>query len=305
MLTTNQNLQQGRYRIVNQLGQNGTGTGYEAFDNVLGANVLLKEIRDNSGKVTTPAQLEARKLSFAKKAKALTEMNHESLLLVKDFFSEIDHHYLVTEFAEGNSLSELLEKNKKPFALADVSNWADGLLDALNYLHTLTPPVIHGEVKPHNVRLSANGRVKLHVFNLVKSADEINAAMANQTFDAAVLPYLPLEQIWQGLDAASKKVILTNYDDKSEKILEQPADARSDVFSLAATLYHLLTARIPADALTRSIDILEGKADPLKSPTLLNPDVPQEVSEVLMKAMEIKRENRFSSAVIMKQVLRA
>jgi hypothetical protein len=304
MLTTNQNLQQGRYRIVNQLGQNGTGTGYEAFDNVLGANVLLKEIRDNLGKVTTPAQLEGRKMSFAKKAKALAEMQHEALLLVRDFFSEIDHHYLVAEFIEGNTLHELLEKNKKPFSLVEVSNWADSLLDALNYLHTLTPPVMHGEVKPHNIRLAANGKVKLHVFNLVKSTDEINAAMANQTFDAAVLPYLPLEQIWQGLDAASKKVILTNYDDKSEKILEQPADARSDVFSLAATLYHLLTARIPADALTRSIDILEGKTDPLQSPSELNPSIPNEVSEVLLKALEIKRENRFSSAVIMRQVLR-
>lgn len=303
MLTTNQNLQQERYRIVGQLGQTDAGASYEAFDNTLGTNVLLKEIRDNLGKVTTPAQLEARKMSFAKRARTLTEMKHESLLAVKDFFSEIDHHYLVTEFTGGNTLGELFEKNKNPFPLADVSNWADSLLDALNYLHTLTPPVIHGEVKPQNITLSADGKVKLLVFNLVKSADEINAA-ASRTFDAAVLPYLPLEQIWQGLDAASKKVILTNYDDKSERVLEQPADARSDVFTLAATIYHLLTARIPADALTRSIDILEGKADPLQSPTLINPSVPKEISEVLMKALEIKRENRFSSAVIMRQVLR-
>lgn len=304
MLTTNQILQQGRYRIVNQLGQNGTGVGYEAFDTVLNANVLLKEIRDNLSKVTTPAQLEARKINFAKKAKVLTEMKHQSLLLVKDFFSEIDHHYLVTEFFDGNSLGELLEKHRKPFSLTDISNWADSLLDALNYLHTLTPQIIHGEVKPQNVRLSPNGKIKLLVFNLAKSTDEMNAEAANQTFDAAVLPYLPLEQIWEGLDTASKKVILTNYDDKSEKILEQQPDPRSDVYALAATLYHLLTARIPADALTRSIDILEGKADPLQSPSQLNASIPTEVSDVLMKALEIKRENRFSSAVIMRQVLR-
>lgn len=304
MLTTNQNLQQGRYRIVGQLEQNGAGTSYEAFDNTLGASVLLKELRDNLGKVTTPVQLEARKMSFSKKAKSLTGMHHASLLGVKDFFSEIDHHYLVTEFSGGNTVAELLDKNKKPFPINDVANWADSLLDALNYLHTLTPPVIHGEVKPQNVRISADGKVKLQIFNLVKSPEEIYAATANQTFDAAVLPYLPLEQIWSGLDAASKKVILTNYDDKSEKILEQEADARSDVFSLAATLYYLLTARVPADALTRSIDILEGKDDPLQSPTQLNSAVPQEVSEVLLKALEIKREDRFSSAVIMRQVLR-
>lgn len=304
MLTTDQILQQGRYRIVNHLGQNGIGVGYEAFDNNLGANVLLKEIHDSAGKVATPAQLEARKMSFSKKAKFLTEMKHESLLLVKNYFSEIDRHYLVTELINGNTLGELLEKKKGAFPLTDISNWADQLLDALNYLHTLNPQIIHGEVKPQNIRLSSTGKVKLLTFNLVQADEKINMATANQTFDAAALPYLPLEQIWDGLDAASRKVILTNYDEKSEKILEQPTDSRSDVYSLAATLYHLLTARIPVDALTRSIDILEGKADPLQSPSQINSDVPKEVSDVLIKALEIKRENRFSSAVIMRQVLR-
>jgi serine/threonine protein kinase len=120
MLTTNQNLQQGRYRIVNHLGQNSSGSAYEAFDNVHGANVLLKEIRNNLGKIATPAQVEARKLSFAKKAKFLTAMNHEALLAVKDFFSEIDRHYLVTEFAEGSTLGDLLEKTKKPASFTEV-----------------------------------------------------------------------------------------------------------------------------------------------------------------------------------------
>jgi serine/threonine protein kinase len=305
MLTTNQILHQGRYRIVNQLGQNGVGIGYEAFDNVLETNVLLKEIRDNLGKVATVAQIEARKTTFAGQAKILTEIKHESVLPIRDFFSEIDCHYLVSEFIDGNTLGELLEKKTSPFPLADISGWADSLLDALNYLHTLNPQIIHREVKPQNIKLSQNGKVKLLVFNIVKNAGEnVNALNANQTFDAAVLPYLPLEQIWNGLDSASQKVILTNYDDKSEKILEQPLDARTDIYALGATLYHLLTARIPADALTRSIDILEGKADPLQTPSQINPSVPTEISDVLMKALEIKRENRFSSAVIMRQVLR-
>lgn len=305
MLTTNQILQQGRYRIVNQLGQNGIGVGYEAFDNTLGASVLLKEIRENSGKVATAAQIEAGKMNFAQKAKPLTELKHESLLLISDFFSEINHHYLVTELIDGSTLGELLEKKKSPFPMGDVANWAENLLEALNYLHTHNPQVIHGEVKPQNIRLAPNGKVKLHVFNLVGMVDEkSNASLGNPAFDAAALPYLPLEKIWNGLDTASRKVILTNYDEKSEKILEQPADPRSDVYSLAATLYHLLTARPPADALTRSIDILEGKEDPLQSPSLVNPSVPPEVSEVLLKGLEIKRENRFSSAVIMRQVLR-
>ena len=305
MLTINQNLQQGRYRIINQLGQNGIGLGYEAFDNVLNTNVLLKEISENLEKVTTPAQLEAHKAVFAEKAKLLIGINHESLLPVKDFFSEIDRHYLVAEFIDGNTLADLMERKKSSFPLANVLSWADHLLEALNYLHTLHPPIIHHEVKPQNIRLSPNGTVKLLAFNIVKSTDEqLSASNSDQTFDAAVLPYLPLEQIWSGLDTASQKVILTNYDEKSERILEQPIDMRSDLYALGATLYHLLTTRIPADPLTRSIEILEGNADPLQSPSEINPSVPNEISNVLMKALEIKRENRFSSAVIMRQVLR-
>ncbi len=305
MLTTNQILQQGRYRIISQLGQNGIGFGYEAFDNVLETNVLLKEILENLGKVTTPAQLEARKLAFADEAKRLTGIKHESLLQVQDFFSEIDRHYLVTEYIDGTTLGELLEKKSSPFPLSDVGDWADRLLEALNYLHTLTPPIFHRQIKPSNIRLSSTGKAKLLVFGIARNTDDKTAmGGANQTLDAAVLPYLPLEQIWNGLDSASQKVILTNYDEKSEKILEQPIDARSDIYAIAATLYQLLTARIPIDALTRSIDILEGKSDPLQSPNKINPAVPLEISDVLMKALEIKRENRFSSSVIMRQVLR-
>ena len=308
MLTPNQNLRQSRYRVINQIRQNGAETGYEAFDNSLGASVLLREIHDDVGKIATSAQLEARKTSFAEKAQFLTEMKHKSILTVREFFSEIDNHYLVTELPEGGWPAELLEKNKALFPISDVADWIYELLDALSYLHKLTPPLIHGEVKPENVCLAADGKAKLIVFNLVKNTDEANASrrrpVINQTFDAAALPYLALEQIWQGLDTASKKVILTNYDDRSERELEQPADARTDVFSLAATAYYFLTGQPPTDALTRSIDILEGKADPLPLPSDLNPLVPSEISDVLMKALEIKREDRFSSAVIMSQVLR-
>ena len=304
MLSTNHILQQGRYRIVNQLGITETGVGYEIFDTVLKTNFLLTEIREDSGKLKTASQMESENINFAEKAKVLTGLRHESLLSVKDYFSEVDRHYLVTEFSDARTAHEFLEKNQKPLSLAQFSSLADALLDALNYLHTLNPPIIHGEIKPPNIKIPANGKIKLSTVNLIKNVGESSAAKANQTFDAAALPYLPLEQIWDGLDSASRKVILTNYDEKSEKILEQPVDARSDVYSLAATLYYLLTARIPADALTRSIDLLEGKNDPLQSPSQINSSVPREISDVLMKSLEIKRENRFSSAVIVRQVLR-
>lgn len=305
MLTVNQVLQQGRYQIINPLGQNGLGAGYQAYDNVLEKNVLLKEISISLNKVTPLTQLETLKLAFAGEAKILMEIKHESLLQVYNYFSEIDRHYLVTEFVDGNDLSELLEKNKTSFALADVLSWADQLLDALSYLHALNPPIIHCDIKPQNIKLTPEGKIKLLAFGIAGNTDaKTNSSARNPVFDAAHLQYLPLEQIWGKLDPASRKVITNSYDEKAQKILEQPADARTDIYSLGATLYHLLTALLPIDALERSIDLLESKADPLPSPNKLQSSIPREISDVVLKALEIRRESRFSSAVIMRQVLR-
>lgn len=274
------------------------GAVYEAYDNVRETKVLFKEISVNLRKVTTLTQQETLKQRFADEAKILTAIKHESLLPVHDYFSEIDRHYLVMEMVEGNNLSELIETVKKPFALSDVTNWAEQLLDALQYLHTQMPPVVHRDIKPQNVKLTAEGKIKL-ALGIQNPDAKVNATVTNQT-----LHYLPLEQIWVGLDSASQKVIANSYDEKSERILEQPADARSDIYALGATLYHLLTARLPVDALERSIDILEGKSDSLTPPDEINPAIPPEISGILMKALEIKRENRFDSAVIMRQAWR-
>jgi serine/threonine protein kinase len=298
MPAINELLQQGRYRIIQPLGQNGIGAVYEAYDNVRETNVLFKEISVNLRKVTTPTQQEALKRRFADEAKILTGIRHESLLPVYDYFSEIDRHYLVMEMTDGNNLSELIEKSEKPLALSDVAAWAEQLLDALHYLHTQTPPVIHRDIKPQNLKLTADGKIKL-TLSIQNPDTKVNAIAANQS-----LQYLPLEQIWVGLDSASQKVVLNSYDEKSERILEQPADAKSDIYALGATLYHLLTARLPVDALERSIELLEGKPDPLTRPEQINPEIPPEISDILLKALEIKRENRFDSAVVMRQAWR-
>ena len=297
MLTVNQVLHQGRYRIVSPLGQNGIGADYEAFDNILNTNITLKEISFGQQKVMTAAQMDATKQTFANEAKFLMRIEHPTLLKVHGYFSEIDGNYLITEFIDGKSLSEMLERVKKPFPLANVSNWLEKLLDALNYLHTFAPPIVHREIKPQNLKLSSKGEIKLLFFN-------VNKTYKNNNSTDAKLNYLPLEQIWDGLDTASQNVISNSYDEDAQKNLEKPIDASSDIYALGATLYHLLTAQIPVDALERSIEILEGKSDPLPSPHEINPSVPKEISEVLMKALEIRRENRFHSALIMRQVWR-
>ncbi len=305
MPATTELLQEGRYRINQEFANDGNSNVYEAYDTVRDTNVVVKEIPLRLNKVTTVSQQEVMKLAFASQAKTLTEIHHDSLLHVQDFFSETGRQYLVMESVDGDDLGALLERNNSSFPVSDVLNWADQMLDALSYLHNFKPPIIHRNVRPEHVKLNSEGKIKLLAFGLTEGDESnVNTALSANDADAADICYAPLEQIWEGLDAASQKVITNSYDEKSEKVLKQPADARSDIYSLGATLYHLLTAVKPMDALERSIDVMEGKVDPLRDPAKANSSIPVEVSDVLVKALSIKREERFDSASIMRQVLR-
>ena len=305
MPATTELLQEGRYRINQESAGEGNSIVFEAYDSVRGANVVVKEIPLRLSKVTTVSQQELMKLAFANQAKTLTEIHHDSLLHVHDFFSEEGRQYLVLESVDGDDLGVLLARNNSAFPVSDVLNWADQMLDALNYLHNFKPPVIHRNIRPEHIKLNSSGKIKLLAFGLAEGTDsKVNTSLTDDAADDSDISYSPLEQFWDGLDSASQKVITNSYDEKSEKILKQPADARSDIYALGATLYHLLTAVKPMDALERSIDMMDGKADPLRKAGDVNAAIPAEISDVLMKAMAIRREERYDSASIMRQVLR-
>lgn len=302
MPATNELLQEGRYRVSQTSTHNGEENIFEAYDTVRNTNVVVREIPVKLNRVTTVSQRESLQMAFANQAKALTEIEHESLLHVHDFFSEIDRQYLVMEAVEGDTLGTLLTSRNRAFSVREVTNWADELLDALNYLHSRRPPIIHRNISPHNVKLHPSGKIKLIGVGVEGSADKEYGA--GSTVDSENLCYSSMEQIWPGLDPASQKVITNSYDDRSERILKQPLDERSDIYSLGATLYFLITGVEPVDPIERSIEILEGKLDPLREPAKVDARIPSEISDVLMKSLEIKRENRYDSALIMRQVLK-
>ncbi|MEO8574265.1 MAG: protein kinase, partial [Pyrinomonadaceae bacterium] len=300
MPATNELLQEGRYRINQPSTPNGEEKIFEAYDTVRNTNVMVREIPVKLNKVATVSQRESLKVAFANQAKALTEIEHESLLHIHDYFSEIDRQYLVTEPVEGDNLGKLLASGQRRFSVTEVTGWADELLDALHYLHSRRPSIIHRNINPSNVTLHPSGKIKLIGVGVETGSDSEFAGSG----DSDKLHYSPMEQIWPGLDSASQKAITNNYDDRSERILGQPLDERSDIYSLGATLYFLMTGVEPVDPIERSIEMLDGKMDPLREPTKVDSKIHPEISDVLMKALEIKRENRYDSAVIMRQVLK-
>lgn len=263
---------QGRYKIVRQLGQGGMGTVYEALDERLDTTVALKET------VFTEERLRKQ---FEREARLLARLHHPALPRVSDHFSEGEGQFLVMQFIPGDDLSEMMARKNGPFSPDQVLTWTDQLLDALDYLHTQEPQIVHRDIKPQNLKLTSRGQIILLDFGLAKGqAGDISRVTTSASIFGYTPNYAPLEQI-QGLGT----------------------DSRSDLYSLAATVYHLLTATKPPDALTRAAALVNSQADPLVAATQLNPVVASEVSNVLQQAMSQSKEQRFATAAEMRRAL--
>ncbi|MEP6900392.1 MAG: protein kinase [Actinomycetota bacterium] len=297
---------QDRYQIIRQLGHGGMGTVYEAKDaKRFGKLVALKEILFDLKVTSNPKEQKVVRRAFEREAKILTQLEHEAFPQVIDYFVEDDRQFLVMELIQGKDLGELLKKRKTPFELEDILKWADQLLDALDYLHTLAPPTIHRDIKPQNLKLNSRGKIKLLDFGIAKGIDlQSNMTITNQTFVAATLHYSPFEQIFRVLDPSFQDALKPFYGEQMAAIAKQTADARSDIYALGATLYHLMTMQLPFDSLKRTLEIWAGNADPLPNPQVINPNIPSEISDWLLKAIEVARENRFESAEEMQTELR-
>lgn len=269
-MLTPETILQGRYLIVRQLGQGGMGAVYEAIDQRLDTTVALKE---------TLFSEERLRKQFEREARLLARLHHPALPRVSDHFSEGDGQFLVMQFIPGDDLSEMMNRKRGPFPANQVLTWADQLLDALDYLHTQDPQIVHRDIKPQNLKLTSRGQIILLDFGLAKGqAGEISRVTTAASIFGYTPNYAPLEQI-QGLGT----------------------DSRSDLYSLAATLYHLMTGVKPPDALTRAAALVNGQPDPLLKASENNSEISPDVDEVLAKAMAQNREQRYANAVDMRR----
>ena len=263
---------QNRYRIEKQIGQGGMGAVYIAVDERFGSTVAIKE---------TLFLGENFERAFEREARLLNSLRHPALPNVRDYFTGEHNQYLVMEFIPGEDLSERLEKNGEAFAIKEVLDWAKQLLEALDFLHTQEFPVIHRDIKPQNLKLTPRGQIILLDFGLAKG----NTNDASQLTNAKSIfgysrNYASLEQM-QGTGT----------------------DPRSDIYSLAATIYHLITGSTPVDALTRAMKVLNGQPDPLIPANQLHSQVPKGIANILSNAMNLNANQRPASAKELAEML--
>jgi len=266
-------LLQNRYLIVNLIGKGGMGEVYLAVDQRLGSAIALKR--------TFFSDDEMLRNAFEREARTLARLRHGVLPKVSDHFTEEGTQYLIMEHIAGDDLAKRLELTQKPFPLSWVLFWADQLLDALNYLHSHEPPIIHRDIKPQNLKLTDDNSIVLLDFGLSKNS-------TGQT----------------KLSTTGSVVGFTPYFAPMEQVRGTGTDARSDIYSLSATFYQLLTNVVPPDALSRADALLGGLPDPLRPINEINPEVTPLVSEILLKGMEVSLEKRHPNARVMQKALR-
>ncbi len=252
-----------RYRIQKIIAQGGMGAIYRALDETLGVEVAVKENLITS-------QESSRQ--FHREATILAGVRHPNLPRVTDHFVIPDQgQYLVMDYVPGEDLRQRIDR-KGVLSESEAVLIISAACDALAYLHTSQPPIVHRDIKPGNLKITPDGQVFLVDFGLAKISQ---AGKATTLGAQALTPgYAPPEQYGRG------------------------TDARSDLYSLGATLYAALTGRTPEDSLARATGSL--RLTPLRE---VNPNLSISLAAVIEKAMSIDPNQRYQTAEAFKAAL--
>ena len=211
---------------------------------------------------------------FEREAVLLANLRHASLPRVTDFFTmPAQGQYLIMDFVEGYDLKTVLDRVGKPLDTKSVLRWIDQICDALAYLHAQKPAIIHRDVKPANIRITASSQAILVDFGIAKTLDP---DVKTTTGARAITPgYSPIEQYG-----------------------EETTDERADQYALGATLYALLTGKRPLESISR----VTGRT--LLKPRQLNPKLSPAIEGVILRAMQVHPEDRFPNIMIFRAALR-
>ena len=269
----------GNYQVTGELAQGGMGAVYRGRHQSLPREVVVKSILLSSFPPHAQDQLKAR---FVREAYIQSQLDHQNIVRVYEFFTTPENYYLVMEFINGMSLRDLIGR-QGALAPAHAVPLFKQALSALDYAHNFNyvdesgnryTGIIHRDIKPANLLLDGTARLKITDFGIVKLAGE--RSLTRTGFNPGTVEYMSPEQI-RGLDV----------------------DARSDLYSLGVAFYEALTGRLPfphSDT-GSEYEVLRGHIE-LAPPPLatLKPDVPEALSALVMRSLEKDPNGRFQTA---------
>lgn len=258
---------QNRYKIMGVLGGGGMGTVYQARDLNFTDVRRLVAIKEMHTLATDPALRANMIKTFRREANILAALSHPAIVKIYDYFDLNDRAYLVMEYVNGSDLELLLGKTKE-LPNDKILEWAVDLCDVLEYLHTQNPPIVFRDMKPSNVMIDSLGKVRLIDFGIAK------------TFVSGV-----------------KHTMIGTEGYSAPEQYKGDVSPQSDIYSLGATLHHILTRKDPR---------LEPPFSFNERPILdFNPTLNPGFVQVIEKALSFKAEARYLNCADMRDALQA
>ena len=253
----------GRYHIIEQLGEGGMATVYKAFDTRLERQVAIKVIRREA---FTPVMLEGVLSRFEREAKALARLSHPNVVHVHDYGEHEGSPYLVMEYIAGGNLKQ---RTGTPWHWVEAVKLLLPVARALSYAHS--QKIIHRDIKPANILITESGEPMLSDFGIAKMLETAEGATLTGTGVGIGTPeYMAPEQ---GLGRA--------------------VDGRTDMYALGVVLFELITGRKPYVSDTPMAVVLKHVTDPLPNPKKFVPDLPDEVANLIFKALAKEPQDRY------------
>jgi eukaryotic-like serine/threonine-protein kinase len=254
----------GRYRIQRKLGAGGMADVYLAEDQELGRRVAIKIL---NGRHANDDQFIER---FRREAKNAAALNHPNIVSIYDRGEAEDTYYIAMEFLDGRTLKELIiGRGAAPVNVA--VEYARQILSALRFAHR--HGIVHRDIKPHNVLVDSEGRVKVTDFGIARAG---TSQMTETGSIVGTAQYLSPEQARGG-----------------------EVDPRSDLYSLGVVLYELLTGKTPFDGETPVEIAMKHLSNAPEPPSKLRPDIPPELDKVVLRALAKDPNDRYQDATEM------
>lgn len=260
-----------RYKIISIIGVGGMADVFKGEDTLLGRPVAVKILHSN---FAGDDDFVAR---FKREAQAAGKLSHPNIVSMYDVGFDQGYHYIVMEYIEGETLKEYITRHER-ISIDNAVKFTIAIAEGLEHAHAMG--IVHCDIKPHNVLITKQGRIKVTDFGIARAMNAGTTMMYTNSIMGSA-HYLSPEQ-------ASGK----------------PVNGSTDIYSLGAVLYEMLTGRVPYEGETPISVALKHVRERLIPPTRYNPSIPTLLEAAVIKALAKRPEDRFSNITEMIAALR-